>query len=554
MWITSPSAPSASRPRSESRSERTAELLSHGGGPVWRPGNRGPRDRRPAGGRRRRGGAAGAQHDAEHDPDEQQARRRRRPAAASAGSGHCVWATSLRAHGRWVRRGGGPSPAIFFADRFAIGGGSYQRLRAVRDSAKSGFFALDHARPTRLGWPCRHRWTHGFVGGGIFLVRAIPSDAFSSVRWPDGHRHPHRLLPSAPSAPGSSLRATDSRASLETTMKALASDALASSNQTFLDLARSQLEQLQQKTTHELDERKQAVEHLVGPIKESLSKVDGKLQELEVARTRAYSDLSTQVRVACRGPEGSAKRDREPRQRAARPPERARPLGRDPAAPRRRDGRHGRALRLRDAASRHDRRRPAAARPRREAPGREDGRRRREVRRPGVSRVAAVRERRGPCGEAARPRAAGARPRREALGEELLVAVRRDAGVRRALHPGRDVPERRARAGPRADRGRCQPAGDPRDADDADRAPARGRVRLAPGDDRRVRKGDQRARPRALHAARHAHRAFRQGRPRPRDCGQVVQRDRRLTRDARPARAPASSRSTASPPPASSSR
>ncbi len=97
------------------------------------------------------------------------------------------------------------------------------------------------------------------------------------------------------------LRATDTRASLEQTMKALASDALASSNKSFLDLAKSQLEQLQQKTTQDLEQRKQAVEHLVGPIKESLSKVDGKLQELEVARTHAYSDLSTQVRVLAEG-------------------------------------------------------------------------------------------------------------------------------------------------------------------------------------------------------------------------------------------------------------
>src|SRR5437667_7806872 len=97
------------------------------------------------------------------------------------------------------------------------------------------------------------------------------------------------------------LRATDTRASLETTMKALASDALASSNKSFLDLAKSQLEQLQQKTTQDLEQRKQAVEHLVAPIKESLSKVDGKLQELEVARTSAYSDLSTQVRVLAEG-------------------------------------------------------------------------------------------------------------------------------------------------------------------------------------------------------------------------------------------------------------
>jgi len=83
--------------------------------------------------------------------------------------------------------------------------------------------------------------------------------------------------------------------SLETTMKALASDALASSSESFLKLAKSQLEQLQQKTTNDLEQRKQAVEHLVAPIKESLTKVDGKLHELEVARTHAYSTLSSQV-------------------------------------------------------------------------------------------------------------------------------------------------------------------------------------------------------------------------------------------------------------------
>jgi len=87
------------------------------------------------------------------------------------------------------------------------------------------------------------------------------------------------------------------RGQQESTMKAIASDALASSNRSFLELAKSQLEQLQQKTTQDLEQRRQAVEHLVAPIKESLTKVDGKLQELEVARTRAYTELSTQVRT-----------------------------------------------------------------------------------------------------------------------------------------------------------------------------------------------------------------------------------------------------------------
>jgi DNA recombination protein RmuC len=87
-----------------------------------------------------------------------------------------------------------------------------------------------------------------------------------------------------------------SRATLGETMKALAADALATNNESFLQLAKAQLEQQHQKSTHELEQRKKEVEHIVSPIRESLEKVDGKLQQLELARTRAYSELSTQVR------------------------------------------------------------------------------------------------------------------------------------------------------------------------------------------------------------------------------------------------------------------
>jgi DNA recombination protein RmuC len=86
------------------------------------------------------------------------------------------------------------------------------------------------------------------------------------------------------------------RESMGDTMKALAADALATNNQSFLELAKAQLEQVQQKTTQELDQRRLAVEHMVEPIRESLQKVDGKLQQLEVTRARAYSELSVQVR------------------------------------------------------------------------------------------------------------------------------------------------------------------------------------------------------------------------------------------------------------------
>lgn len=65
---------------------------------------------------------------------------------------------------------------------------------------------------------------------------------------------------------------------------ALAADALRKNNETFLELAAGKLEQ-----------KEQAVEKLVAPIRESLQQVDGKIQQLEVARRGAYSELRTQV-------------------------------------------------------------------------------------------------------------------------------------------------------------------------------------------------------------------------------------------------------------------
>ncbi|MDE3189809.1 MAG: DNA recombination protein RmuC [Acidobacteriota bacterium] len=65
---------------------------------------------------------------------------------------------------------------------------------------------------------------------------------------------------------------------------ALAADALRKNNETFLELASGRLGQ-----------KEHAVEQLVAPIRESLKQVDGKIQQLEVARQGAYSELRTQV-------------------------------------------------------------------------------------------------------------------------------------------------------------------------------------------------------------------------------------------------------------------
>lgn len=65
---------------------------------------------------------------------------------------------------------------------------------------------------------------------------------------------------------------------------AVAAEALRKNNETFLELASGRLGQ-----------KEQAVEQLVTPIRESLQKVDGRIQQLEVARQGAYSELRTQV-------------------------------------------------------------------------------------------------------------------------------------------------------------------------------------------------------------------------------------------------------------------
>jgi DNA recombination protein RmuC len=84
---------------------------------------------------------------------------------------------------------------------------------------------------------------------------------------------------------GRTALAEQTEGDLKARFDALAADALRKNNESFLELAAAKLGQ-----------KEQAVEHLVAPLKESLQKVDGKLQELEVARKGAYSSLSEQVR------------------------------------------------------------------------------------------------------------------------------------------------------------------------------------------------------------------------------------------------------------------
>jgi len=79
--------------------------------------------------------------------------------------------------------------------------------------------------------------------------------------------------------------------------KALSADALRSNNQSFLDLAKQNLEAFQVNAKGELERRQSAIGDMIKPLKESLEKVDGKIGELEKNRVGAYSELREQVKA-----------------------------------------------------------------------------------------------------------------------------------------------------------------------------------------------------------------------------------------------------------------
>ncbi len=117
---------------------------------------------------------------------------------------------------------------------------------------------------------------------------------------------------------------------------------------------------------------------LVQPIRESLTKVDGKLGELERTRVHAYSALHEQLRNLTETQLPQLHAETANLVKAAAPADRARALGRAAAEARRRARGHARALRLRRAADGRRRGRALAARRRGQAAGRRADRHRRE--------------------------------------------------------------------------------------------------------------------------------------------------------------------------------
>jgi len=88
---------------------------------------------------------------------------------------------------------------------------------------------------------------------------------------------------------------------LTETFKALSSDLLKDNSAAFLNLAKSSLETIQERSTQELDKKRQAIEATIKPLKDGLERMDNQIRELEKARSSAYSSLAQQLKQVNEG-------------------------------------------------------------------------------------------------------------------------------------------------------------------------------------------------------------------------------------------------------------
>jgi len=89
----------------------------------------------------------------------------------------------------------------------------------------------------------------------------------------------------------------DAQQRLSTSFKALSAEALQSSLSQLTQMARSQLQVVQAEAKGDLDKRQRAVEQLVAPLKDQLSRVDAQLLALDRERRESRGRLEAQLRT-----------------------------------------------------------------------------------------------------------------------------------------------------------------------------------------------------------------------------------------------------------------
>jgi len=87
------------------------------------------------------------------------------------------------------------------------------------------------------------------------------------------------------------------RNELSESFKAVSSDIFLNNSKSFLNLAQQTLSKYQEKAKGDLASRKQAIEDLVKPLKDSLEKVNTQIRLIEKERVEAYAGLTEQVKL-----------------------------------------------------------------------------------------------------------------------------------------------------------------------------------------------------------------------------------------------------------------
>ena len=82
---------------------------------------------------------------------------------------------------------------------------------------------------------------------------------------------------------------------LADTFRALSAEALSQNNQSFLHLAKTNLEKFQESARADLEKRQATIDQLVKPVHASLEKFESKISHLEKARTESHASLRQQL-------------------------------------------------------------------------------------------------------------------------------------------------------------------------------------------------------------------------------------------------------------------
>jgi DNA recombination protein RmuC len=128
----------------------------------------------------------------------------------------------------------------------------------------------------------------GLIGGGA--VAAL-------VLWPRLVRAQADLRHERAQAEERLATVRDAQQQMSASFKALSAEALQSNMAQLTELALAQLRTTQAEAKGDLDQRRQAVEQLVAPLKDQLTRVDGQLLKLDQERRESRGRLEAQLRT-----------------------------------------------------------------------------------------------------------------------------------------------------------------------------------------------------------------------------------------------------------------